>query len=553
MILSRICNAFIVAAVVCNAAAASCTVAYAEDTATGTYGVLTYTKYTDYIEITGCDTDVSGTVEIPERIEDLPVTLIGVNAFSRCDGMEQVILPDSVTTIGINAFTYCYSLEQIILPDSLTAIGSSAFRWCKALSEIWIPGQVSFIGNDAFSDCSSLTAYTVSADNTTFCSVDGVLFNSAMTRLIDYPVAKAGTEYTVPDSVTRIGEGAFSKCSQLSTINLPDCVTTFDNHAFSYCSNLTGIEMPAQLKTMGYSVFFECDRLETLTLPNYFTTLGNVCFFGCESLTRIDVDAANTTFCSIDGILFTADQRTLVAYPNGRTDTHFIVPENVTTIAEDAFSGCDTLTKVTFPDSVTLIGESAFSNCDFLAEVILPDTLTTIENSTFYGCESLSAITIPETVTTIGDHAFFSTALTEITIPSAVTSLGDSALSQCSGLEKVTILNPACTFELWTLADYEGVLYGYDDSTAEDYARYHDLTFESLGTAPGLSTPSAGDINEDGQVSVADAVLLMRCITESDLSSVSAAALDGADMDSDGLLTIGDACIILTLSTEQEA
>ncbi|MBQ6863673.1 MAG: leucine-rich repeat protein, partial [Clostridia bacterium] len=118
------------------------------------------------------------------------------------------------------------------LPDSVTSIGKHAFSDCTSLASVTIPDSVTSIGEYAFCDCDSLTDITVDADNTAYCSEDGVLFNKSKTELIQYPVGNARTSYTIPDSVTSIGVAAFADCTSLTSVTIPDSVTSIGDWAF---------------------------------------------------------------------------------------------------------------------------------------------------------------------------------------------------------------------------------------------------------------------------------------------------------------------------------
>ena len=145
---------------------------------------FTYTTNNGTITITGY-TGSGGAVTIPDTINGLPVT-----------------------SIGDNAFYYCTSLTSVTIPTSVTSIGDYAFYRCTSLTSVTIANSVTSIGNQAFADCTSLTAITVDTNNPAYSSVDGVLFNKSQTTLIQCPGGKAGS-YTIPDSVTSIGDYAF--------------------------------------------------------------------------------------------------------------------------------------------------------------------------------------------------------------------------------------------------------------------------------------------------------------------------------------------------------
>jgi hypothetical protein len=124
------------------------------------------------------------------------------------------------------------------------------------------------------------------------------------------------------------------------------------------------------------------ESLVSVTIPAGVTTIDKWVFSGCNSLKAISVAAANRQYKDIDGVVFSKDGKTLLIYPvGGKTD--YTVPAGVTTIGDNAFEWCESLSSVTIPAGVTAIGVKAFD-----------------------GCESLTAVTIPDSVTSIGDYAF---------------------------------------------------------------------------------------------------------------------------------------------------
>ncbi len=232
------------------------------------------------------------------------VTSIGDGAFKNCDSLTSVVLPDSVTSIGGSAFFHCDSLTSVVIPDSVTSIGGSAFGDCSSLTSVVIGDSVTSIDSYAFSNCSSLTSITVSENNTAYQCIDGNLYTRDEKTLVQYAIGKTATAFTIPDSVTSIGDGAFSGCSSLTNVVIPDSVTSIGSYAFAYCSSLTSVE-----------------------IPDGVTSIGNGAFSGCSSLTSV------------------------------------VIPDSVTSIGDGAFSDCRRLTSVVIPDSVTSIGRNAFMHC----------------------------------------------------------------------------------------------------------------------------------------------------------------------------------------------
>jgi hypothetical protein len=203
-----------------------------------------------------------GAVTIPSTIADLPVTSIGDSAFSACASVSSVAIPPNVTSIGL-----------------------AAFANCTGLSGITIPGGVTNIGSRAFSFCSSLTAITVAAPSVAYSSVAGVLFTNNLTGLIEYPAGKAGN-YTIPASVTSIGDYAFYTCGGLTNVTIPGSVTNIGSGAFWLCSGLTNVTIANGVLGIGANAFASCISLTNIMIPASVTNIGAYAFQNCTNLTN---------------------------------------------------------------------------------------------------------------------------------------------------------------------------------------------------------------------------------------------------------------------------
>ncbi len=163
-------------------------------------------------------------------------------------------------------------IKKTVIEDKITSIGYDAFYGCSSLTDIVIPDSVTSIGDSAFSGCSSLTDIQVDVSNPRFTSHNGVLFfNHDKTTLICCPAGKSGS-YSIPDSVTSIGNGAFWGCSSLTDIVIPDSVTFIGYSAFYGCNSLAIIEIPNTVKKIGFLAFGYAYDVETGTdikIPNF--------------------------------------------------------------------------------------------------------------------------------------------------------------------------------------------------------------------------------------------------------------------------------------------
>ena len=192
------------------------------------------------------------------------VTSIGEYAFSGCSSLTSVTIPNSVTSIESSVFYDCSSLTSVTIPNSVTSIGYRAFYGCSSLTSITIPNSVTSIGYYAFCNCSSLRSINVDSNNPNYSSVDGVLFNKDKTTLGAYPGGKQGA-YTIPNSVTSIGEYAFSGCSSLTSVTIGNSVTSIGGYAFGECESLKTVVLGSSVKVLEAAAFAYCSSIETIT------------------------------------------------------------------------------------------------------------------------------------------------------------------------------------------------------------------------------------------------------------------------------------------------
>ena len=328
--------------------------------------------------------------------------------------VKSAVIAEGVTSIGGFAFYDCTSLTSVTIPDSVTSIGANAFFDCTSLTSVTIPDSVTSIGVGAFASCTSLTGIWVAESNSHYSSdASGVLFNKDKTTLVQCPGAFAA--YTIPNSVTSIGDVAFSFCTSLASVTIPDSVTSIGRHAFQYCTSLTSVTIPNGVTSIGDSAFSYCASLTSVTIPDSVTSIGWSAFAGCTSLTSVTI------------------------------------PDSVTSIGSLAFSGCTSLTSVTVPDSVTSIGDAAFASCTSLTGIWVAEgsshyasdasgVLFNKDKTTLVQCPGAfsGSYAIPDSVTSIGHCAFEDCAsLTSVTIPDSVTSIGHYAFEGCRSLTDV--------------------------------------------------------------------------------------------------------------------
>jgi hypothetical protein len=334
-------------------------------------------------------------------------------------------------TITISGYTG--SSGDVVIPATftgraVTGIGNAAFNNCTTLISITIPGSVTSIGDNAFAGCTNLQTITVNPLNKSYSSVDGVLLNKSQTLLIQCPGGETGS-YTVPGSVTSIGNYAFYECVGLSEIVIPSSVSTIGNYVFYGDLSLENVVIPDSVTTIGSGAFYGCAGLTAIAIPNSVTSIGAGAFSDCASLASF---AFPSRIATIGTDMFSG-----CASLNNVT-----IPSTVTSIGGYAFLNCTGMTSITIPNSVTTIGYEAFCDCTALANVTLPNKITAIGNNVFSGCSNLNSVTIPLSVTRIGDYAFSGcTSLYNIIIPKNVSTIGSYAFSDCTGLVSFSATN----------------------------------------------------------------------------------------------------------------
>ena len=193
-------------------------------------------------------------------------------------GISTVVITDGVTKISNFAFWDCDNLTDYAIADSVTEIGMYAFGGCDNLTSFTIPRNVSVIWSYFLYGCVSLTDVFVEPGNTVFTSVDGVLFSQDMSSLYCYPSAKSGRAYAVPETVTFIFRGAFSRCQNLEQITLPPNITGIFSRTFEYCEALRSIVIPEQVTGIDYLAFNDCVNLENVYLPASLTYISDNAF-----------------------------------------------------------------------------------------------------------------------------------------------------------------------------------------------------------------------------------------------------------------------------------
>ncbi len=467
-------------------------------------------------------------------------------AFLGCSSLTSVVIPNSVTGIGANVFGGCSSLTSVEIGDSVTSIGSFAFGNCSSLTSIVIPDSVTTIAQYALYGCVNLAEITLpfvggrktatsASSSTLFGYIFGSIEFSDVVETKQYYSQKSYSTYYIPSTIKKVTitggnifYGAFYNCKNLISIEIPDSVTTIGDYAFSYCDSLTSIEIPESVTAIGDSAFRGCSSLTSIEIPDSVTTIGNCAFYECSSLTSVVIGDSVETIgksafyncyglmsvvvpASVESIgesafkycyklvevinksshitvvkgstglgyigyyalsvfnsgdtyvnLFTNDngyiiydgeEKILVRYEGSQTD--LVLPNYITQIYKYAFYNSKSLTSVVIGDSVTRIGEHAFYCCVSLTNIKISEGVTIIGASAFAGCFNLTNIDIPDSLIAIGDRAFAGcVSLTSIEIPYNVTAIDTEAFNGCESLTSVYYKGTSENWNNITIASY---------------------------------------------------------------------------------------------------
>ena len=415
----------------------------------------------------------------------------------------------SVVIIGDSAFSFCQSLTDITIPNTVTTIKEWAFYSCKGLTSITIPDSITTIEKYAFDYCSNLTSITFGKGVTTI----GESAFSSIYKL---------TELAIPDGITDISKNAFSYCNNLTTVRIPGSVTSIGKWAFSGCNKLSTVVFCGTQEQWSSIVLAENNEPLTNAALQFHSMKNGVCTY-CAGITDADCDHSweaatcekpkTCTLCQetegsalghnmqqildaiaptcetagrtaaysctndcgkleggeevpaighnyVDGICANCGQKdnsvlSFMLNENGsgyilaKCDTsatgELVIPATymglpVSYIDDFAFSYCESLTSVIIPSGVTGIGNNAFEYCSSLTNISIPNTVLIIGDEAFNFCTKLSGITLPDSLLFINTGAFWSCeSLKEITIPKNVISIQDSVFGYCDSLTSIKV------------------------------------------------------------------------------------------------------------------
>lgn len=546
------------------------------------YSVMAASSESDFDVEDGVIVAYHGTDEdvvIPETVGGETVTGIADDVFWYYDAadIKTVVIPATVKSIGSAAFSCLFDLESVTFLGAIPDVAEDAFDvsgtycdyitfYCQdaymteltlllgelSLSTDWevekIGGSTGPVDPDPVNPSDDAFETEVNADGTVTISkynvpeggvsavtipetIDGKTvtgigenaFESAFTMKMEVTVKLPGT-------ITSIGAHAFDNCRGLKAIQLSENLESIGAYAFYYCNALESIELPEGLEVIGSAAFQYCNSLTEVTIPASATdvavtdsTKNDFAFNMCSGITKFQVAEGNPKYCNDDeGVLFSKDMTTLLAYPLGRTATSYAIPEGVKTIGNAAFKqyqgGSCALTSVSFPNSLETVENNAFMS-QSLTEISVPasvkewgsgvfqlnanlktvhinEGITEIPAYFFYGLDNVTEITLPSTLKVIGERAFDRCNITSIDLPDGLEEIGEEAF-ECSKLTTLTI--PASVKKIGDRAFY--ISKSLTDISFEEGDEPLDLgkyTFNGCHGLTSVNLPERVTVLDDG-------------------------------------------------------
>lgn len=571
-----------------------------------------------------CPQGMAGEFTIPSGIET-----IGEGSFSGCKDLRKVIIPGYVTTIAKNAFNGNSGITDVEMEEEgqpLT-ICEAAFYGCDGLTKITLPARLVKLEVNAFGATSSLTEVTINAmgasagegkdptvdfavgaftttdgrksyvtdvtlgdnvpyfdipgvlgkklqniyvsdTNPNYSSVDGVLFDKAVTKVAFYPIERVG-DYALPETVIEIGAGAFQGrteltgitigknvksiganafegCEKLASVTFTDGGTSelsIEDYAFKGCKVLAALKLPTSLRTIGAYAFQSCTALTTLTVPEGVTRIKEGAFASCWSLESVSLPSTlqeiqmatkktNTIGNDDDkgscNIFRFCSSLTTITMP--AANQYFSVIDNIlyqkaaktvtdgageesTVYVEVTLLFCPQKkagsSEVTVPGTVTTVKAWAFHSASAVESLVFgdmtdADATFTIEGNAFYA-SALTQVTLPKGLTTIAKELFKSCyTLEAITIPSTVTSIENGAFRSCTSLTTLIFAAPGKDDKVVPLVIEDAA--SYDKSPFYGCTKLTNIVFPERMTVLGNYAFAGKDASGYGQTDIIHAI-----------------------------------------------
>jgi hypothetical protein len=461
------------------------------------------------------------------------------------DSSDKVIsscaISEGITTINPYAFYNVRGFTTLSLPTTLKTIDEGAFWNCRELSgDLTIPGGVKTVGAGAFIDCTSLNGSLVLEEGVE--KIDDLAFAGMNAN-------QSFTSLSLPSTLKSIGCYAFQNCVKISSeLILPEGLEVISDGAFDHLSALsnTTLVIPSTVRVIGgdYGVYEN-------------TGYGGHVFYDMgknDSFTAFEVAEGNEYFKAVDGVLYSADMTRMLAYPRGKRDTVYEIPEGITQLDEMAFSRAAYLKTVILPDSYEITTD--------IPENILNQDGNSLSIA-LYVYNSVSAVTVKPSNTrykSIDGMLYSLDGKSLWYIPTKYS--GDVNISDsCEVMEKgsIYVANKANTN--WKTVNIPSSVTEIDSSTAEflnkcfkGYMYVGASIYYSLNSSGELEEIawSAGDVDMNGTVDKTDAQLVLKYVSGLGLTNSGTFNKKAADADTNGEINLLDSIIILKKTEQSE-
>lgn len=402
--------------------------------------------------------DIIESISIPESVSE-----IGEYAFSKCEKLYKVNIPEKVTEISEGCFYECRALPSVEFPKNLVKIAKSAFYYNISLAEVVLPESVAEVADEAFYRCETLRKAVLSASlqkygykvfsgcrlleeidiapqNRNFKSTEGILYSYDGKTLVECPYGKYITKLEIMNGVKNLRAYCFYRDYQggeqdefddIKSINL-NKVEKIGAYAFANRDAITEVNLPSTLKEIASTAFNKCQKIKKYTIK----------------------DCAD--YITSDGVLFTKDKKTLVAYPTDRNNKAYTIPEGTENLGDYSFSYCYSLFDLKIPESIVTVGDYCFyMSATISGKIAFGKNLKSIGKYCFSNCAGISEITFTDnTITEIPDGAFqILDGAFEFIIPEGVTKIGVDAFREIGYIRYIEI--PSTVKEICTHAFYD--------------------------------------------------------------------------------------------------
>lgn len=504
----------------------------------------------------------SGIKSIPER------------TFFRAH-LERVVADEGLEHIGTNAFAGCYDMKSVYLPSTLSYIDDLAFQVNTAIEQITFAGTTPptlgdnpfygvgynadeckvYVPSSALNNYQSLN-WNSEEFNSTFTPISSVSSGDEFTvDSLKFTVTDNNLKVKVSDitsdnlvdpgippkvayqgqlcTVTMLQDHVFFNLSKMIRAEVPFTVELIDDYAFYNCKNLEKLIVRDGVKQINGFAFSHINKLTSINIPASVDSIRGDAFTYDPALRSINVSSANSKYTSVDGILFSKDKKSLLAFADGHGTT-YTVPDGTQVIGSEAFRGASALESVTMPNFLKKIESSAFLDCTSITEVQVPHGVTSIELSAFNGCTALMFADLPATLTSMGYSVFNNTpSLARLNVRATTPPM-------CH-----TKYEPRTGNYYWTFAEYNftNVQLVVPAGCANAYSNaftWKNFTHISESDFPTFFI--RGDVNGDGEVNISDGIALINGILNDNFSNIN---MDAADTNEDGDVNISDAISLI--------